>query len=679
MYGLGVEKQTGGIFVENLSLFGEGMPEQEQLEFRPSGGLDVVKMDFVGAETMAWQALFSGFDTLHAITYSSGIQFVYQLLGLFQDAEIIFGCDEVISYSLQEVMAYQTKTLERMRETAGKMKLDLVERVEAGTLRFYVAHSVLSHEKIYLLSAQDGRKRVIMGSANLSFSAFGGRQRENICYLDGDAAYDWYWDCYCRLREDSTDRIAQEALLYADAGDHLEELPIAGTIRMKKALVLQPVEEVREEVRFVLDVKNLAARLGPSVPKPDKKGKLMLSPEKVKAIRRQVVANRDKERELQNVYPQLEVLPEEGMARLNGVSLDLNPDGAEIARDVGLFLQYMEGYQKFHGDVGGLQQRYYEFANWFFCTPFMACMRDMAVRYNQNLLPYPVFGLVYGQSKAGKTSFLETLLKMMIGQKTKLSAPDFTRSSIENLKRSVKGAPIIVDDLTNARFNQHAIETIKNDDFGVSDQLLCYPAVVISANEDVKAVAPEVIRRTVICRVQAGLTNTEVMRSNVVRTVQREIGTAFYRAYLRRMLAVVSDLLEEMKDDDAESAPDILAASSRVLMELFQTYGAGALPAYIRQLTLEDYFSEKVTGSYAIKTIRNAWATSRSSFAVSAKAGELRYNAGATWEADRILKELPETLEAHKVRDWVVMNLDAARDFFELPFSGSWLDRLFRR
>ena len=72
-----------------------------------------------------------------------------------------------------------------------------------------------------------------------------------------------------------------------------------------------------------------------------------------------------------------------------------------------------------------------------------------------------MFGLVYGQSKAGKTSFLETLLKMMIGQKPKVSAPDFTRSSIENLKRTVKGAPIIVDDLTNTRFNQHAIETIK--------------------------------------------------------------------------------------------------------------------------------------------------------------------------------------------------------------------------
>lgn len=665
--------------MENFSLFNVPKTAQEQMKVQHSKKLDIVKMEFAGAETMTWQDLFSGFDTLHAITYSSGINFIYCLLDLFEQAEVIFGCDEVLSYSLQEVMAYQCKTIERMRKTAGKVKLNLVSRMEQDTLRFYVARNILSHEKIYLLSAKDGRKRVIMGSANMSFSAFGGRQRENICYLDGDQAYNWYWDCYCQLREDSTDQIAKESLLCADDGENLEELPIARTILAKKALVLQPVEDNREEVRFILDVKNLAAKFAPSVPKPDKKGKLLLSPEKIKAVRRQVVANKEKERDLRNEYPQLEVFPDEGIAKLNDTVLDLSPPREAVEKDVNLFFKYMDGYEKFHGDVSGLQRRYYEFANWFFCSPFMACMRDMAVRYNQNLLPYPVFGLLYGQSKAGKTSFLVTLLKMMIGQKTKLSAPDFTRSSIEALKRTVKGAPIIVDDLTNARFNQHAIETIKNDDFGVADQLLCYPAVVISANEDVKAVAQEVIRRTVICRVQAGLTNTEVMRNNLVRTVQKEIGTAFYREYLRRMLHIVYDLLEELKEDNTESAPDILAASSQVLIDIFEEYGGQELPPYIRALTLEDYFSEKVTGSYAIKTIRSAWQTSRGSFELSEQANELRYNAGATYEAERILKELPETLEAHKSREWVVMDLAAAREFFDIPFKRSWLDRFKKR
>lgn len=661
--------------MENLSLFDWEESEQERMPQNHGGDLDVVKMAFLAAETLSWKELFSGFDTLHAVTYSSSIGFVYQLLEMFQEAEIVFGCDEVISYSLQEIMAYQCKTIERLRESADKIKRNLVMRLENGSLRLYVARNVLSHEKIYLLSAKDGRKRVVMGSANMSFAAFGGKQRENISYIDGDEAYDWYWDCYCQLKEDCTDEIAKESLLCADDAENLGQLPIARTVQVKKALVLQPVQEAKEEVRFALDIKNLAAKLSAYVPKPDKKGKLMLSPEKMKAIQRQVLSGKTKEKELQSEYPQLEIFPDEGLVRLNDAVLNLQPSYAEVAKDVGLFLRYMDGYEKFNGDKKGMQRRYFAFANWFFCSPFMACMRDMAVRYNQNLLPYPVFGLVYGQSKAGKTSFLETLLKMMIGQKTKLSAPDFTRSSIEGLKRTVKGAPIIVDDLTNARFNQHAIETIKNDDFGGADGLLHYPAVVISANEDVKAVAPEVIRRTVICRVQAGLTNTQVMQSSVVRTVQREIGTAFYREYLRRMLPIVSDLLEELKDDHSESAPDILAKSSQVLLDIFSAYGEREVPDYVRLLSLEDYFSEKVTGSYAIKTIQDAWRTSRSSFEISQKANELRYNAGATWEADRLLKELPETLEPHKSRDWVVMDLDEAKKFFEMDFKKTWLDR----
>ena len=663
--------------MDNLSLFGE-IEQGTMIESISHSGetLDVVRMEFIEAETLRWQDLFSGFDTLRAITYSSAIGFVYQLADMFEDVEVIFGSEDVLSYSLQEIMAFQCKMIDRMRETASKMKVDLISRVENNTLHFFIAREKLSHEKIYLLSSSDGRKRVVMGSANMSFAAFGGKQRENICYIDGSSAYDWYLNSYNEFRDECTDQVFKETLAIADDGEHIEELPIARTIRAKKALMLDTSESQREEVRFVLDVKGLAAKFAPSVPKPDKKGKILLSPDKIKIIRRQIVADQTKEKELRSEYPQLEVFVDENVVKLNGEQVDLAPANEEITQDVSLFLRYMEGYEKFHGDVVGMQRRYFEFANWFFCSPFMGCMRDMAIRYNQNTLPYPVFGLVYGQSKAGKTSFLETLLKMMIGQKTKISAPDFTRSSIENLKRTVKGAPIIVDDLTNSRFNQHAIETIKNDDFGVADHLVHYPAVVISANEDVKAVAPEVIRRTVICRVQAGLTNTEVMRSNVVRTVQREIGTAFYREYLRRMLEVVPELMEQIKSDEAESAPDILAASSAIIVSIIREYTEGDLPSFVRELTLDDYFSERVTGSYAIKAICNAWKTSQTSFEISERTNELRYNAGATWEADRILKELPETLEAHKSRDWLVMNLDDAKEFFGIDFKKSWLSRI---
>ena len=390
--------------MDNYSMF-DGFDNLDPASDIPyeSGSLDVVKMEFLEAQTMSWQELFSGFDSLHAITYSSGIGFVYKLLEMFDTAEIIFGCDEVISYSLQEVMAYQCKLIERMRDSAGKLKLDLISRIEDESLHFYVARTMLSHEKIYLLSAKDGRKRVIMGSANMSFTAFGGKQRENICYIDGERAYDWYMECYLTLRENSTDQIVKEALLVADSSENLEELPIARTIRTNKAVMIEVAEDQKEEVRFALDVKNLSAKFAPSIPKPDKKGKILISPEKIKSIRRQVVADQTKEKELRSEYPQLEVFAEDGYVRLNGNDVDLSPSGDEIAHDVSLFLKYMNGYEKFHGDVSGIKRRYFEFANWFFCSPFMGCMRDMAVRYNQNLLPYPVFGLVYGHQEGTKT------------------------------------------------------------------------------------------------------------------------------------------------------------------------------------------------------------------------------------------------------------------------------------
>lgn len=649
-------------------LSAENTPVSEQKD-----KIDVVKLDFIQGETTDWETLFSGFNSLKAITFSSGVNFISRLLEKFDNAEIIFGCEQVMSYTLSEIMAFQTKMLDRIRSS--KSYNSLVSRIQDETLHLYAAKTKLSHEKIYLLSANDGRKRVIMGSANMSYQAFSGYQRENIAYIDGDEAYEWYLEVFNSMKEHSTDDITEKAFLTADDCDNIDELPISQTVKMKKVVEIVPDTANADEVEFALDVTALAAKYKALTPKADKKGKILLSPTKIVSMKNHAKEERDNEKEKRKEYPQLVIDIDSRTAKLNDIKLDLNPAKSEICNDVSLFIQYMNGYEKFHGDYKYMQIRYFEFANWFFCSPFMAQMRDVAARYNQNLLPYPLFGLVYGQSKAGKTSFLETLLKMMIGQKTRINAPEFTRKTIDGLRYEVKGAPIIVDDLTQTRFSQHAVETIKNDAFGFSDRNLHYPAVVISANEDVKAVAPEIIRRTVICRVQAGLTNTEVMQSNIVRKVQKNIGTAFYREYLRKMFEEVPELIEAMKDDENDKAPDILKVSSEIICGIIEEYCEDTLPHYVRRLTIDDYFSEKVTGKHAIQTIAAAWKTSRNCFVIKKSANELRYNAGQSYDADRIIKELPETLEPKKSREWVVMNLSEAKKFFEINFRNSLFDK----
>ena len=136
---------------ENMNLFGI-IPESKQK-------IDVVKMDFLEAETTTWQELFSGYNKLYAITYSSGIGFIYELLKRFDYSEIIFGFDGVMSYSIQEIMAYQQRTIERIIESSNKTKIDLISKIDNNELKMYISRTKLSHEKIYLLEAD--RKSVV--------------------------------------------------------------------------------------------------------------------------------------------------------------------------------------------------------------------------------------------------------------------------------------------------------------------------------------------------------------------------------------------------------------------------------------------------------------------------------------------------------------------------------------
>lgn len=99
--------------------------------------LEVVKLNYESAESVTWQDLFSGFDSLYAITFSSGVNFVYKLLGMFDYAEIIFGCEAVMSYTLQEVMAYQDKLIERMRDNISESQSQLLSRMDNGSVKFY--------------------------------------------------------------------------------------------------------------------------------------------------------------------------------------------------------------------------------------------------------------------------------------------------------------------------------------------------------------------------------------------------------------------------------------------------------------------------------------------------------------------------------------------------------------
>ncbi len=641
--------------------------------------LQVVQFEFSEGLEMDWQELFSGFDTIHAITYSSGLDFTAKLLSLFENAEILFGCEQVMSYSLHEVMAFQMKLSERI--FMNKSAEMLADRIEVGTLKLYVAREELSHEKIYLLSAKDGRKRVVFGSANMSLHAFSARQRENIGFVDGEQAYSWYKKIYQDLKETCTDEIPKRAIAVKIDEDAPEELPIVRTVRAKKILEIVENQQAEPEIKFAMNVSGLAEKYRAVVPKPNKNGKIVLSSEQITTISKKII--REKEKQTTNkrkiVLPKFVFDIERREATLNGKSFHLSPEPESIRNDAELFIQYMKGYERFHGNYEEMQRNYFNFLNWMFCSPFMAVLRDTASRCGKEYsFSYPVFGLICGNSKGGKSKFLALCMKMMSGineNESSFAVNHFTKTVVNNLRNEVRGLPIVFNDIVKKRFDEHAVEMIKNDIFGFEEDDTNYPAVAISANSDLKVFSSEIRRRMIICRINGAITNMEIRKDNITQKVMKNIGTALYCEYFRRMLDIVFQMTEEMQNNDDES-PDILQKSSEILCSILYECLGSELPQYVRKISLMDYFSEKIVSKHIVDFIRMAWNTDKKNFQIDKKNNLLTFNAGETYEAKRLEKELPESLFPKQVRECVIMNLDSAREFFGLDFKTNVFDKL---
>ncbi|WP_010518016.1 hypothetical protein [Komagataeibacter oboediens] len=124
-----------------------------------------------------WLDVFAGFSTLRAITFSSSLEFLLDLAEQFEDMEIIFGAEHILTkthlalvqasqvfedYGFRDCLADQKSLVEGLRQLLGPRSSLFLPRLHDGTLRFRLMTGRPSHEKLYLLSGPDGH-RVVRG------------------------------------------------------------------------------------------------------------------------------------------------------------------------------------------------------------------------------------------------------------------------------------------------------------------------------------------------------------------------------------------------------------------------------------------------------------------------------------------------------------------------------------
>lgn len=315
---------------------------------------------------------------------------------------------------------------------------------------------------------------------------------------------------------------------------------------------------------------------------------------------------------------------------------------------------------------------------WYLATPFMAYLRYFASRNNYDTKLFPMYGVIYGDSNGGKTTFIKFLVKLMCGETVKMNTTeDFTATRIDGLKRVCEGLPLNIDDLAKTQFQNHSERVIKNDEWGISDRLVNYPAVSITSNK-ITSLTKDLSKRAIICRIGAKIDNERgAKNSKRVNESMSELTTAFYGEYVRRMLVCIDEMTTEMRENanGKEYFPDIFHASSSVIADIFEACGID-LPDYVRILYYNDYMGDESIGRAAIEKIELAWQADPSKFRVDKKQNRLIYSYppdGPWYELKYIADELPNSLEAEiSGGNQLIMNYEQAQELFGIKFR-RWL------
>ncbi|SEH41198.1 restriction endonuclease PLD domain-containing protein [Selenomonas sp. KH1T6] len=656
---------------------------QGELNF---GEIQVVRAKYIDTFPTTWQELFSGYDELYALTYSLGMRQVEDVMCNFKYGEVIIGSPSQIRSLPAQIFADQQYDIGYFCRNR-----KLQERVKDGSFRLYVTTG--SHEKLYLLKAYDGRKRVIMGSANFSVRAWNGAQQEGYICFDDEELYDREYGMFESLLHDSSDEIGVDAKEIREDGQNVEDLPLVKRIiQAREAVVIHDVPD-KEEVEYIIQTteaaKKWAKHLAEAKIAADKENVLTIDPKKIIKMKQSI---KDEHREKTSkivVNPEFLIDYRNQSASFADKEVDLQPDSAEIKKDIDIINQYMQGTNDFTGDPSELRKVYWKIIIYMFSAPFIAPLRysyrEIAPA-NSVGRPFPMYMLLRGPKNGGKSSIIRTVQCLMFGQPLKKLSPKvISPSTFDAYLLEVKGCPILIDDITNNRF-KYLKDIVKNEDTLLSIKSINHGCFILTSNEADKVDA-DVAKRVVVFNIWNQLADdvaTKMDRS--LHKLQKEMGTALYRRFLKLMIPKVDNLVEVLQNDsvaDPEWKPDIFSLSSQTLMDIYKEQEA-EVPQELKFYKWEDFMGEAIKADKAVNIIRQVYAIAPHVFEVRIDKDLLLLNLSkanlSPKDIECLKNELPVATAHTCVGSTLPIQLSAMAQYAGIDFEkdASWLSKLQR-
>jgi hypothetical protein len=551
--------------------------------------IQVFDIRVLGTREVEWRALFEGFRTLKVITFSASVPAILDVAQMFEDLEITFGSERVLSreiaaleqattaagYRFTDALADQKAFIERfVRPALSRRGEQLLERVHDGSLRFRLLRQLPSHAKLYLLAGEN-RFRAVTGSANLSVAALTGRQRETFFVADGEADYGRFM-AYYDLNQERSDPVAADLLVVgSDQPDDprlavpddpvdVQNVPCFRFLQTQAAIVEAPRPPTMPELSA--SAMRHASELGTelrqlSLDRNQSGATVVTASGFARAYRAH--ASRpitDKTDRVQTARIDLET----GLITVDGrpwQRIGAPVPWPEVQADARLLAPYFEGFGRFYGDAAGVLRSYWALTCWLYAAPFAPLLRSAALRHDGSPLAFPVHAVLYGRSDGGKTIFSRVISRSMFGIEQMIRGQHFTTARALGLRQQLGAIPLLIDDVNRDRFSQYVPDLVKFDHESGEG----YAPILIGTNRDVTAVTPDLRKRIIVCHIDGARPRS--VPEAPARAALSRISTALYRSYLDRLAPRIPSLIE-MVAENADDPPDLLRLSSEILGDL---------------------------------------------------------------------------------------------------------------
>ena len=653
-----------------------------------NGSIDVNCMSYMGDQVMNWKQVFTGFEHLKIITYSYSLDFISELLENFgfKNCEIIIGHRNLVNLdTAQLLLIEQINIYNDVVNYMGRYR-KLKEMIKDGSLKIHIVkHDFVVHSKTYMMKSDSGLTRVLNGSANATWRAWRSEdQLESYNLCDDSAFYTKESDNFDILRDNECDPIDTiEAKKITQAGGNIGDLPsFKDVMKTRGVLVIDHKPEANVEYAFSPDAMKRVLR--DSDVKPDKKGKVVISPEKVRTLIAVAKAKTGEEAPIEQRLPDLRLDWYDGTVSMDGENINLSPDPESICSDISCWLEYMRGFDSFTGDTSNLKDSAWRIMNHMFVSPFFAMLRyqDRQVVEVSSGRHFPMYMLIMGPRDNGKSTLVTFIQKMMLGYVPEtLHNDNFSAKIIQGLAQNVKGCPILFDDVNPKRWGLNCKEMVKEDAFlSKKEKFTNHPTFIMTSNG--VQVPAEVVKRAVVIRLDNQLT-TDAAADNErpMALLQKRIGNAFYREYMRRMFPKAMEIMQNVRTVDVEESNlDIYKVSSEVVIEVMKDFGF-CLPEELHIFTWTDYMGENTISANAIDEIGRLYKAEPQRFTVIRHQNILRVDFADHTDRDKMIQRLndalPATAERHLDGNTLSMKLDVMEERCGLKFKTG--GGLFRR